>query len=74
LLDLTTSKNVAPRVAGEKGVVMFTELTEELLDLSATQKGFGGALLAADDGGGGCGACSSALCIIICTLLSHICW
>ena len=43
---------------------MFTELTEELLDLEATTKGYGGALYAAVDPGGSCcgGCCNLVLC------------
>jgi hypothetical protein len=53
---------------------MFEELTEELLDLSATEKGCGLARYASNDtGGGGGGGCSS-LCIVICTFLCNICF
>lgn len=51
---------------------MFTELTEELLDLDATTKGYGGALYAAQDPGGGC--CASCSTIVLCCCCSHICW
>ena len=40
---------------------MFKELTDELLDLTVSEKGFGNALYAAvdnDDGCGGAGSCS----------------
>ena len=53
---------------------MFTELTEELLDLEATAKGYGGALYANTDEGGGCSGCSCDLCFILCCYLSHVCW
>lgn len=53
---------------------MFTELTEELLDLEATDRGYGGALYATDDPGGACCSGCCNLCIVICTYLSHICW
>jgi hypothetical protein len=53
---------------------MFTELTEELLDLEATAKGYGGALYANTDPGGSCCSGCSALCIIICTVSCHVCW
>ena len=53
---------------------MFTELTEELLDLEATDRGYGGALYANTDPCGSCCSGCSALCIIICTVSCHICW
>ena len=53
---------------------MFAELTEELLDLEASAKGYGGALYAANDPGGSCCSGCSALCVIICTFLCHVCW
>jgi len=55
-------------------VIVFTELTEELLDLEATARGYGGALYANTDPGGSCCSGCSALCIIICTVSCHICW
>ncbi len=54
---------------------MFNELTEELLDLSATEKGYRGALYAVAEEGGGCSGltiCSSI--ILCCYLCTHICW
>ena len=48
---------------------MLDELVSELLDLSATEKGYGKALYAANDEGGGCsslGCCSIVLCIRLC--------
>jgi hypothetical protein len=51
---------------------MFTELTEELLDLEATARGYGGALYANTDPGGGCAQCSCNL--VLCCCCSQICW
>jgi hypothetical protein len=50
---------------------VFTELTQELLDLTATEKGTGEAMYAAADDP--CSSSSSALC---CSwdLCCHICW
>jgi hypothetical protein len=48
---------------------VFRQLTDELLDLRVTEKGYGSALYAADedDGGGSCCSCSSStLCISLC--------
>jgi hypothetical protein len=48
---------------------MFRQLTDELLDLRVTEKGYGSALYATeeDDGGGSCCSCSSCtLCISLC--------
>ena len=48
---------------------MFRELTDELLDLRLTEKGYGAALYAADqdEGGGTCCSCScSMLCVSLC--------
>jgi hypothetical protein len=51
---------------------MFTELTEELLDLEATVRGSGaGPLYAMDEDPGCSSGCSCALCIILCC---HLCW
>lgn len=51
---------------------MFPELREELLDLEATTKGYGGALYAnVDQGGGCCGGCGT---LVLCCCCSHICW
>jgi hypothetical protein len=55
-----------------EGTQMFTELTDELLDLEATTKGYGGALYANTDPGGGC--CASCSTLILCCCCSHICW
>jgi hypothetical protein len=55
----------------ERGAVMFTELTEELLDLEATVRGSGSALYALNDDPGCSSGCSCALCIILCC---HLCW
>jgi len=51
---------------------MFATLTEELLDLTAREKGVGLAAYAASDEGGG--GCSSACSIIVCCFLCKICW
>ena len=51
---------------------MFSELTEELLDLEATTKGYGGALYANMDPGGACSDCSCNL--VLCCCCSQICW
>jgi hypothetical protein len=53
---------------------VFAELTEELLDLTVTEKGVGNAIYAQVDDGCGSGACSSssALCISLCC--SYLCW
>jgi hypothetical protein len=48
---------------------MFTELTEELLDLSANVRGFGAAVYAANDPGG----CSCGTVVLCCTCTS-LCW
>ena len=47
-------------------------LTEELLDLDATTKGYGGALYAATDPGGSC--CSGCCNLVLCCCCSQICW
>ena len=45
---------------------MFQKLTDELLDLTITEKGFRDALYAmADDDGAGCSSCSWSLCCTI---------
>jgi hypothetical protein len=50
---------------------MFTTLTEELLDLTATEKGVGFAAYAANDEPG----CSSGACsIVVCCFLCKVCW
>lgn len=51
---------------------MFTELTEELFELEATTKGYGGALYAAVDPGGGC--CGGCCNLVLCCCCSQICW
>jgi len=51
---------------------MFTELTEELLDLEATTKGYGGALYASVDPGGACtSSCSTT---VLCCTCTTLCW
>jgi hypothetical protein len=49
---------------------MFDELAEELLDLSATVRGYGGALYAAVDDSGS----SSSLCCSIVLCCCYLCW
>jgi len=53
--------------ATRKEAIVFTELTEELLDLTATVKGAGDALYASErDEGGGCScSCSWSLCCTV---------
>jgi hypothetical protein len=48
---------------------MFNELTEELLDLSANVRGFGGAVYAANED-----ASSSSGAIILCCTCTTLCW
>jgi hypothetical protein len=50
---------------------VFTELTQELLDLTVTEKGTGEALYAATDD-----PCSSSTVLCCCTDLccTHLCW
>jgi hypothetical protein len=53
--------------------VMFTELSEELLDLQATVRGFGGALYAVEEDPGSssnCSCCNLCCCCSCCDL----CW
>ncbi len=52
---------------------MLDELVSELLDLTATEKGYGNALYAASDEGPGCsgGCCTIGCCIELCF---HLCW
>jgi hypothetical protein len=50
---------------------MFEELTEELLDLSANVRGYGGAVYAAVDDD----SCSSGCCsVILCCTCTTLCW
>ena len=51
---------------------MSKQLLAELLDLTATEKGFGGAMYAASEEPG----CSSAACssTVLCTIICHVCW
>ena len=52
---------------------MFEELTEELLDLSADVRGYGGALYAAvDDDPGSSNCCSLCSSIVLCCC--YLCW
>ena len=52
---------------------MFEELTEELLDLSATVRGHGAAVYALVDDNtcGGCGLCCS---VVLCCCCCDLCW
>jgi hypothetical protein len=53
---------------------MFTELSEELLDLQATVRGYGNAVYASADDVPGCsGGCSCSLCCTI-ILCCQLCW
>ena len=47
---------------------MFSELTDELLDLTATEKGYHGAWYAADDEGGGGGGRCACCCLTTCEI------
>jgi hypothetical protein len=50
---------------------MFEELTEELLDLSADVRGYGGAVYAIVDDD----SCSSGCCsVILCCTCTTLCW
>lgn len=52
---------------------MFTTLTEELLDLTATEKGVGAAMYAQiEQPGCSCGGCSSST--VLCCFLCSLCW
>jgi hypothetical protein len=53
-----------------KGVAMFTELTEELLDLRSTVRGYGVAVYAANEEG----SSSGSLCTTIVLCCCHLCW
>jgi hypothetical protein len=46
---------------------MFTELTEELLDLEVTVRGYGAAVYAANEDGCSCG-------IVLCCTCTTLCW
>jgi len=51
---------------------MFDELTEELLDLSANVRGYGGAMYAVvDEQGCSCGCCGT---IVLCCTCTQLCW
>jgi hypothetical protein len=60
------------RIANREERTMFTELTEELLDLEAATKGYGAAVYAATDAGGAC--TSSCSTVILCCTCTTICW
>jgi hypothetical protein len=52
--------------------VMFEELTEEMLDLSADVRGYGAATYAVvDEGGCSCGCCGT---IVLCCTCTSVCW
>ncbi len=52
---------------------MFDELTQDLLDLTSSEKGYRGAMYAQiQDGGGGGG--SFTLCCTIVLCCGHLCW
>jgi hypothetical protein len=65
------SANVVAKKENQGGN-MFTELVDELFDLEATSKGYGGALYANVDPGGGGSSCSCNL--VLCCCCSQICW
>jgi len=50
---------------------MFTHLSSDLLDLTATEKGFGGALYAASEDA--CSSSSTGPCVVLCTLICSLC-
>lgn len=50
---------------------MFTELTQELFDLTATEKGAGGAMYASSQDPG-CSSSSICCCFDLCC--THLCW
>lgn len=52
---------------------MFHELNEELLDLTATVRGYGGAVYAVIDDGS-CGNCCSLCCSIVLCCCCDLCW
>jgi hypothetical protein len=62
--------SVTTDISFEKGAAMFDEIAEELLDLSATVRGYGGALYAAVDDSGS----SSSLCCSIVLCCCYLCW
>ncbi len=57
----------------ERGLTMFEELSEELLDLAANVRGHGAATYAAveDEGGSSSGVCCS---VILCCTCTTLCW
>ena len=65
------SVTTTTRSTHTEGSIMFDELTEELLDLSATVRGRGAAVYAAVDDGscGNCGLCCS---FVLCCC--YLCW
>ena len=66
------SVNVDSMENDTRGDPMFAELTEELLDLEVTDRGYGGALYAATDPGGSC--CGGCCNLVLCCCCSQICW
>jgi hypothetical protein len=51
---------------------VFEELTKELLDLTATEKGYRAAVFAAVEGEPGCSSSGCSTTILCCSI--HICW
>jgi len=51
---------------------MFKELSAELLDLTATEKGYGHALYATVDDDPGCSGCCSSSIVLCCSI--QLCW
>ena len=60
------------RRLGQEVRPVFTTLTDDLLDLTASEKGVGSARYAqVDEPGCSCGGCS---CFILCCYLCGLCW
>jgi hypothetical protein len=51
---------------------MFGQLTDDLLDLTATEKGYGAAMLAVNEEPGCCGISICSTVVLCCSI--HICW
>jgi hypothetical protein len=51
---------------------MFHELTEDLLDLRVTEKGYGSAMYAAKQDEPGCSNCGLCCSIVLCCC--YVCW
>jgi hypothetical protein len=56
-----------------KGPAMFEELTEELLDLSASVRGYGAAVYAVEEDPGSSNSCSLCCSIVLCCCCA-LCW